>query len=78
MVRAGPELHDRGDDEDRRHQPVHGVEGQGHVHQHHEARPEVRATCHRRLTPVELRVAVVVGRRPAPAARLLVPAGVAV
>jgi hypothetical protein len=36
-VAAGPELHDGGDDEDRRHQPVHRVEVERHVHQHHQA-----------------------------------------
>ena len=37
MSRAGPELHDGGDDEDRRHQPVHRVEVERHVHEHHQA-----------------------------------------
>ena len=36
MSAAGPELHDGGDDEDRRHQPVHRVQVQRHVHQHHQ------------------------------------------
>ena len=66
-VRAGPELHDGGDDEDRRHQPVHRVQVQRHVHQHHQAQTGGEGDLPLALERGQLRVVAVVPARSASA-----------